>query len=184
MPLSGHFVVTSPGHPALIDPLQLGKMGHTKGHITVATDSNRRFFSARPCAHVTIHDSSSSSRRAQTLSRARSAGGQGCRGVSPTAAPTPLLASSTTWAISIERDGGQPPPTGQPQPATCDALACGTGAGFGHTGHRTRLPHHGRLGQARLARAATRSLASPMTVPPWPSPAATLPPSSASTLVQ
>ncbi len=56
MPFSGHLVVTSPGHPALIDPLQLGKMGHTKGHTTVATDGDRRFLAARPCTHVTIHD--------------------------------------------------------------------------------------------------------------------------------
>src|ERR1035437_4473221 len=56
MPFSGHLVVTSPGHPALIDPLQLGKMGHTKGHTTVVTDGDRRFLAARPCTHVTIHD--------------------------------------------------------------------------------------------------------------------------------
>jgi len=98
MPLSGHFVVTSPGHPALIDPLQLGKMGHTKGHITVATDSNRRFFSARPCAHVTIHDSSSSSRAPRPyLGRAR----LGAKGVGGSAPPP------------LRRRCSRPPPRGQ-----------------------------------------------------------------------
>jgi hypothetical protein len=50
-------VVTS-GHPARIDPLELelGKMRYAKGHITVATDSDRRFLSARRYTYVTIHD--------------------------------------------------------------------------------------------------------------------------------